>query len=118
VVSVQIIDKSRGHYKLIKTIGSSSSTEDIERLYQEGLLFIAHYGGQTSLQDIFDEDIETVLHRASDKQHLKYTDKRGYNKFLEISDDVKVSINQKKITKETLEMRPIFHFNALQINRP
>jgi hypothetical protein len=45
---------------LIKTIGSSSNSEDIERLYKEGLLFIEHYGGQTSLQDIFEKDIERV----------------------------------------------------------
>jgi transposase len=60
VVSVQVIDKSSGRYKLIKTIGSSSNSEDIERLYNEGIVFIEHYGGQTSLQDIFDEDKETV----------------------------------------------------------
>jgi transposase len=85
------------------------------------------------------------------KEHIN---KRGYNKFLEISDDVKVSINQKKITddakwdglkgyltnttlsaqeiyqqyselwvierayritKGTLEMRPIFHFTPRRI---
>jgi transposase len=85
------------------------------------------------------------------KEHIN---KRGYNKFLEISDDVKVSINQEKITddakwdglkgyltntvlpagevyrqyselwvierayrvtKGTLEMRPIFHFTPRRI---
>jgi hypothetical protein len=56
----KIIDKSSGRYRLIKTVGSSSSSEDIERLYREGLLFIDHYGGQTSLQEIFDENIETA----------------------------------------------------------
>jgi transposase len=60
VVSIQVIDKSSGGYKLIKTIGSSSSSEDIERLYKEGLLFIEHYGGQTSLVDLFNENIEIV----------------------------------------------------------
>jgi len=36
VVSVQVIDKSNGRYKVFKTIGSSSDTLEIERLYFEG----------------------------------------------------------------------------------
>ena len=46
VVSIQIIDKSSGKYKMIKTIGSSSEVEEIELLYQRGLDFIQHYQGQ------------------------------------------------------------------------
>jgi hypothetical protein len=60
MVSVQVIDKSSGRYRLIKTIGSSSSSEEVERLYREGIQFISHYGGQTSLQDILEEENETV----------------------------------------------------------
>ena len=46
VVSIQIIDKSSGKYKMIKTIGSSSEVEEIELLYQRGLDYIQHYQGQ------------------------------------------------------------------------
>jgi hypothetical protein len=45
---------------LIKTIGSSSSSEEVECLYREGIQFISHYGGQTGLQDILEEENETV----------------------------------------------------------
>ena len=36
VVSVQVIDKSSGKYKMIKTIGSSSDADQIERLVKGG----------------------------------------------------------------------------------
>jgi hypothetical protein len=39
VVSVQVIDRSIGRYKLIKTVGSSSSSEEVERLYRESIQF-------------------------------------------------------------------------------
>jgi hypothetical protein len=45
VVSVQVIDKSSGEYKVYKTIGSSSDPEIIEELYRQGKKWIAtQYG--------------------------------------------------------------------------
>jgi hypothetical protein len=35
-ISIQVIDKSSGKYKVVKTIGSSSSPEVIKRLTEEG----------------------------------------------------------------------------------
>lgn len=52
VVSVQIIDKSRGLYRVFKTIGSSSEKTEIDRLYIEGKRWIHNYCGQ---QDIFEQ---------------------------------------------------------------
>ncbi|MDP2816335.1 MAG: hypothetical protein Q8O19_06625 [Rectinemataceae bacterium] len=40
VVSVQIIDKSSGEYRLKKTIGSSQNLDDIERLVQKAQAFL------------------------------------------------------------------------------
>jgi transposase len=45
VISIQVIDKSSGKYKLIKTIGSSSESIEIERLVQKGKEFIKAYLG-------------------------------------------------------------------------
>jgi transposase len=45
VISIQVIDKSLGKYKLIKTIGSSSESIEIERLVQKGKEFIKAYLG-------------------------------------------------------------------------
>jgi transposase len=41
VISIQVIDKSRGKYKVLKTIGSSSDVFKVENLYQEGKRWIA-----------------------------------------------------------------------------
>jgi hypothetical protein len=45
VISIQIIDKSRGKYKVIKTIGSSSEASTIEALYKEGKQWISNHLG-------------------------------------------------------------------------
>jgi len=45
-VSIQIIDKSSGRYKVLKTIGSSANSEEIEYLYQEAKQWITTYQGQ------------------------------------------------------------------------
>lgn len=49
VVSVQIIDKSSGKYKMIKTIGSSSLKEEIDNLVNEGNLYIQETLGQGTI---------------------------------------------------------------------
>jgi len=46
VISIQVIDKSSGKYKLIKTIGSSKEKVEVENLYKKGKDFIYNYQGQ------------------------------------------------------------------------
>ena len=56
VVSIQIIDKSSGCYKLFRTVGSSNDSNEIERLFKEGKNEIIRITGQQPL--IFDQDKE------------------------------------------------------------
>lgn len=56
VISVQIIDKSRGSYKVFQTIGSSSDAEQIEALYKKAKQEISIIKNQSSL--LFEEDNE------------------------------------------------------------
>ena len=49
VISIQIIDKSRGKYRLIKTVGSSVDEKEIERLFKLGYEQIALLIGQQKL---------------------------------------------------------------------
>jgi transposase len=49
VISIQIIDKSSGKYKLVKTIGSSIDSSEIEVLHQKGIEFIKQYKGVQEL---------------------------------------------------------------------
>ena len=54
VVSVQVIDKSSGSYRVVKTMGSSSEKDRIEELYVQGLQWISSYAGQRQI-DFTDE---------------------------------------------------------------
>ncbi|MFC3563765.1 hypothetical protein [Pedobacter jamesrossensis] len=49
VVSVQVIDKSSGKYKVIKTLGSSSSISRVEMLVKEGEHWIKSQLGQAEI---------------------------------------------------------------------
>jgi transposase len=49
VVSVQVIDKSRAKYLVIKTTGSSSDESEIENLYQQGKRWLAEYLGERDM---------------------------------------------------------------------
>lgn len=50
VISIQVIEKRDGKSVLVKTIGSSSITEEVKRLFQEGREFVHQYAGQQLLQ--------------------------------------------------------------------
>ena len=50
VISIQVIDKSRGRYKVIKTIGSSSDSSEVESLYCQGKKWVSTQFGE---QDMF-----------------------------------------------------------------
>ena len=50
VISIQVIDKSTGSYRVLKTIGSSSDPEVIEQLYSKGKKWIEEFSGQLSLE--------------------------------------------------------------------
>lgn len=60
VISVQVIDKSTGKYRVIKTIGSSSITTEVDKLYNEGKQWIKKYTGAQEL-DFTDYNHHTGL---------------------------------------------------------
>jgi len=62
IVSVQIIDKSRGRYHVVKTIGSSSEISEIESLYYQGKRWISMHLGE---QDIFE-----AYNKALEEKHV------------------------------------------------
>lgn len=52
IISVQIIDKGDGKYRVIKTIGSSSDSPTVDELYLQGKIWISHHTGEP---DIFEQ---------------------------------------------------------------
>lgn len=75
-MSVQVIDKSSGSYKLLKTIGSSKFPEEVDQLYNQGLEFIKTYQGQQTLTFPEQDFTETV------KSSIKSIDIEGINLLL------------------------------------
>ncbi len=65
VISVQIIDKSSGKYKMLKTIGSSSNLAEVDKMYRQGLDYIQHYEGQQTL------DFSTFDFKETVKQSIR-----------------------------------------------
>jgi transposase len=58
IVSVQVINKSSGRYKVRKTIGSSSDPDLTERLVKEGEKWIENYLGQMDMFSYLDKQEE------------------------------------------------------------
>jgi len=65
VISVQVIDKSHGRYRVLKTIGSSSDSKTLDILYSHGKRWISDYLGE---QDIF----EQATKEADEKQVVDF----------------------------------------------
>jgi transposase len=58
IVSVQIIDKSKGRYHVVKTIGSSSNISEIESLYRQGKRWISSHLGEQDIFEAHDKALE------------------------------------------------------------
>ena len=72
IVSIQVIDKSTGKYRVLKTIGSSSNPVKVEELYQQGLQLIESYGGQLNLfsEILATRERESTLHVLSNINNI------------------------------------------------
>ena len=57
-VSVQIIDKSKGRYFVIKTIGSSADPLTIESLFVQGRQWINNHLGEQDIFEVYDKEVE------------------------------------------------------------
>jgi transposase len=58
IVSVQIIDKSKGRYHVFKTIGSSADASTIDSLYLQGKKWISVYLGKQDIFEAHDKALE------------------------------------------------------------
>lgn len=58
VISIQVIEKQNGKSVLVKTIGSSSDQQEVNKLFDQGRDYILRYGGQQVFQ--FEDEKEIV----------------------------------------------------------
>ncbi len=61
IVSIQVIDKASGKYKVLKTIGSSSDSGTIALLIEQGNNWISNYLGELNIFEQSDKEIEEKL---------------------------------------------------------
>lgn len=88
VISVQVIDKSSGKYKVLKTIGSSSCPIKIESLVNQGKEFIKFYTGEQEFDFSNTNDLITsILNNISSHKLIglelvlgRIFDEIGFNK--------------------------------------
>lgn len=57
IISIQVIDKSAGKYKVVKTIGSSADSKEIEWLFQQGESYIKKHRGQIEMDFLHADDL-------------------------------------------------------------
>ena len=58
VVSIQVIDKSGGKYRVIKTIGNSKTPDEISELYCKGRKWISAYTGTQDMFSLYEQQRE------------------------------------------------------------
>jgi transposase len=87
LISIQVIDKSSGKYKVIKTIGNSKNTLEIERLFQAGKAWIKNHLGIIELDidgkvkvNEFLENIEQITVSGTTLLLEKLYNEIGFNK--------------------------------------
>jgi transposase len=88
LVSVQVIDKSSGKYKMIKTIGSSSDDSKIEKLVREGEVWIKQkagllefdFPGSSQPIDQFFNNIEQITIQGTEDLLGKIFDEIGFGR--------------------------------------
>lgn len=91
-VSVQVIDKSSGSYKVIKTIGSSNDPDQIEQLVKDGEDWIKQQKGQLELDftnerqiiEQFFDNIEQITVHGTELLLGKIFDEIGFNRIPDI----------------------------------
>jgi Transposase len=74
IVSIQVIDKGTGKYRVLKTIGSSSDPDMVEELYQQGLHWIDGYGGQLNLFPESKQEAQAIREREKTLRMLSNID--------------------------------------------
>lgn len=93
VISIQVIDKSTGKYRVLKTIGSSANKTEIDQLYEDGIQWIKTYTGTQELDftdyryhtDLVLDGLEEISVRGPELLLGKLFDQVGFN---QLNDDL------------------------------
>jgi transposase len=112
-ISIQVIDKSSGKSRVIKTIGSSKDASEVAKLMVEAQNWLSHYGGQTTL-DFASETDHVFLERLS--QSIEGIELLGPELVLgKLFDDVGFSAIEDDLFRHLVLCRLIFPGSKLRM---
>jgi transposase len=73
VVSVQVIDKSRGSYRVVKTVGSSRDSDEVSALFKAGKQWISVHTGERDMFALYEqqqEERQLIDYRLSNIENI------------------------------------------------
>ena len=77
-ISVQVIDKSTGQYRVHKAIGSSNDAAETEKMVRQGKEYIRHYGGQLDMIAQFEQEGMRIHKREETLPVYNDSSSRGF----------------------------------------
>jgi len=124
VISVQVIDKSSGKYKVVETIGSSSEASVVEKLCNEANQWIKNHAGQLELDfqnerqlySRFISGIRQITITGTDLLLGKIFDQIGFN---QISDELFKPLVLARLSFPFSKLKTteyLYRYHGIQIN--
>lgn len=124
LVSIQVIDKSSGKYKMVQTIGSSADSIEIERLVEQGKQWIKNKQGLLEINfnnkkqaaEEFLDNIEQINSVGTELLLGKLYDEIGFNK---ITDELFKTLVISRIVFPASKLKTtdfLYKYNGLNID--
>ena len=113
-VSIQIIDKSSGKYKVVKTVGSSKDLDEIEKLYQEAYRIIPTLQKQNTFNFLSNTD-EHILNFSKSLSNTNITAVGAELVFGRLFDSIGFNIVKDQLFKDLVLSRIIYQGSKLKL---
>lgn len=113
-VSIQIIDKSSGKYKVVKTVGSSKDSNEIEKLYQKAYKLIPALQQQNTFNFLSNND-ENILNFTKSLSNTNITAVGAELVFGRLFDSIGFNKIQDQLFKDLVLSRIIYQGSKLKL---
>lgn len=112
--SIQIIDKSSGKYKVVKTVGSSKDLDEVEKLYQEAYRIIPTLQQQNTFNFLSNVD-ENILNFTKSLSNTNITAVGAELVFGRLFDSIGFNVIQDQLFKDLVLSRIIYQGSKLKL---
>lgn len=113
-ISIQIIDKSSGKYKVVKTIGSSNDLKEIDKLYMEAYETISLLHKQNTFKFLSSND-ENILSFTQSLSNSNITAVGAKLVFGRLFDTIGFNIIKDKLFRDLVLSRIIYQGSKLKL---